>query len=72
MVRDERWKCVEYLGDNIGQLFDLENDPDELTNLWDDPAQATRKADFARQLLDTLIALSPRAHVPWNKGAPKL
>ncbi len=50
MVRDERWKCVEYLGDNIGQLFDLENDPDELQNLWGDPEHAA----IQRELLDAI------------------
>ena len=34
MVRDERYKLVEYLGTGEGQLFDLETDPDELSDLW--------------------------------------
>jgi arylsulfatase A-like enzyme len=35
MVRDERWKLIQYraAGSNNTQLFDLANDPDELRNL---------------------------------------
>ena len=36
MVRDERWKYVEF-PDASPLLFDLVNDPDELHNLADDP-----------------------------------
>ena len=35
MVREERWKYVELLDSDQGQLFDLSADPDELVNLWD-------------------------------------
>ena len=39
MVRDERWKLIEYNagGTRNTQLFDLQNDPDELHNLATDP-----------------------------------
>lgn len=38
MVRDERWKLIEYFvgGEHHTQLFDLATDPDELLNLADD------------------------------------
>jgi arylsulfatase A-like enzyme len=41
-VRDERWKLIRYPQINHTQLFDLKNDPDELHNLADDPAQSPR------------------------------
>ena len=37
MIRDDRYKLIVYHGHDIGELFDLENDPDEFDNLWDDP-----------------------------------
>jgi arylsulfatase A-like enzyme len=50
MVRDRHWKLVHYKGESYGQLFDLDADPGEVRNLWDDPkCQAVRQ-----QLLDTL------------------
>ena len=33
MIRDNRWKLIYYPVGNFFQLFDLENDPQELTNL---------------------------------------
>ncbi len=40
-VRDKRWKLIEYRvkGESHTQLFDVENDPHERTNLADVPAQ---------------------------------
>ena len=35
MVRDKQWKLVHFLDEPYGQLFDLQNDPDEIDNLWD-------------------------------------
>ena len=40
MIRDERYKLVVYHGHNTGELFDLQTDPNEFENLWDDPAHA--------------------------------
>ena len=37
-VQDGRWKLIRYPKLHYNQLFDLENDPDELLNLADDPA----------------------------------
>ena len=41
-VRDERWKLIEYVVENRRhtQLFDLQVDPWELTNLASEPAHA--------------------------------
>lgn len=38
MIRDRRYKLVVYHDLDKGELFDLENDPGEFENLWDDPA----------------------------------
>ena len=43
MLRTRDYKCVEFLGEERGLLFDLKADPDELVNLWDDPAQTERR-----------------------------
>ena len=37
MVRDHRYKLVEFIDTDQGQLFDVEEDPSELHNLWDAP-----------------------------------
>jgi hypothetical protein len=42
---------VHFLGEEYGQLFDLNNDPKEIENRWDDPAVETIK----REMLDHLL-----------------
>jgi arylsulfatase A-like enzyme len=41
-VRDDRWKLIRYPQVDKTQLFDLRNDPDEITNLADRPEYAAR------------------------------
>jgi arylsulfatase A-like enzyme len=52
MVRDERWKLIEYqaAGTRNTQLFDLAGDPDEMRNLAFDP-QAQAELARLRKLL---------------------
>ena len=50
MVRSENWKLVHFLGESYGQLFDLQNDPDEVHDRWDDPAHRPTR----QHLLDEL------------------
>ncbi|MDR5858152.1 sulfatase-like hydrolase/transferase [Halomonas eurihalina] len=51
MVRDERWKLVEFIDSDEGQLFDMQRDPGEMYNLWDDETVAA-----IRQHLQEVIA----------------
>ena len=39
----------------LGELYDLETDPDENDNLWDKPEAAALQADMTRKLLDLMI-----------------
>ena len=65
MIRSEDYKLVHYLGDDCGQLFDLRNDPQELTNLWDDPEFGQERRELLGAIGDWLIGSSyqssPRA-----------
>jgi arylsulfatase A-like enzyme len=49
MVRSRRWKYVNYL-DYPPQLFDLENDPEELNDLAGNPKYADVEATMRRRL----------------------
>ena len=49
-LRTDRYKYVEYFTDGDRQLFDLQTDPYELTNLIDDPAHAAVVADLSARL----------------------
>ena len=48
---EDRYKLTVYHRRNYGELFDLEEDPGELRNLWDDPAAANLKSEMVRRLL---------------------
>jgi arylsulfatase len=50
MVRSKEWKLVHFLGEDFGQLFNLEEDPGELCNLWDEP----ELEEIKRSLLDVM------------------
>lgn len=50
MVRNDGWKLVHFLEEPWGQLFDLNSDPTEINNLWDDADAVGIKRD----MLDTL------------------
>ena len=52
MVRSKDWKLVHFLGEDFGQLFDLDNDPGEVDNKWDDPSAQGIK----RKMMDHLLA----------------
>lgn len=54
MMRDQRHKLVVYHGTELGELFDLEEDPWEFHNLWDDCGRAEIRFRLVRQSFDAL------------------
>jgi arylsulfatase A-like enzyme len=61
---DKRWRFSVYRGVPWGELYDLEADPHELDNLWDDPASAPRKLDLTERLLQKMMGLAERSPRP--------
>jgi len=55
----DRYKLTVYQGQDYGELFDLEKDPGELTNLWDRKDFADLKNSLTTQLLHAMIAAEP-------------
>lgn len=63
MLRDECWKLVVYHGHDIGELFDLESDPGEFHNLWNDPEHQETRFKLLKQSFDALafaVDLGPK------------
>ena len=54
MVRSERFKQVIYHGHGLGELFDLEDDPGEFNNLWDDSRMARVRQEHMVMNFDAL------------------
>jgi arylsulfatase A-like enzyme len=52
MMRTSTHKLVYYIGQEQGELYDLERDPGELHNLWSDPAHTQVKNGLLLNLLD--------------------
>ena len=55
MYRDDRYKLVVYHGHDLGELYDLHNDPDEFNNLWDEPEFLALRGELIRRSFDASI-----------------
>ena len=58
MYYDGRHKAAVYQGHEIGELYDLREDPGEFDNLWDRPACRELKAEMVRRAFDAYLATS--------------
>ncbi len=56
---DRRYKLTVYRDAECGELFDLEQDPGEVQNLWDDPAAAALKADLLHRFMQAELQREP-------------
>jgi len=55
MVRTRDWKLVHYLDQPWGELYDLQNDPREVRNLWNDPTYDDIRGELLAVLRDWRI-----------------
>lgn len=55
----DRYKITVYWNQPYGELFDLETDPGELHNLWDEPEVGELKAGLIRKLVDGMMGNEP-------------
>jgi arylsulfatase A-like enzyme len=49
---DEHYKLTVYRDRSYGELFDLQADPGELRNLWDDPTASALKAEILQRFIN--------------------
>jgi len=56
---DERYKLTVYYGRDYGELFDLQEDPGEVRNLWDSEAHIELKASLVMALLQAEMGKEP-------------
>jgi len=55
MLVTDRWKLIHYGSAPYGELYHIENDPEDLSNLWDDPEYADVRRELTERLLAELI-----------------
>ena len=65
---DRRYKLTVYRDRSYGELFDLEEDPGEIENLWDDPAAAGLKLRLLHNALSYELRREP-TRMPRVAGA---
>ena len=65
MYRDRRYKLVVYHGHGLGELYDLQEDPGEFCNLWDDLGHQAVKLNLMQRSFDaSMLAM--------DKGPPRI
>jgi arylsulfatase A-like enzyme len=65
---DGRYRLSVFHGTGWGELYDLESDPGEFDNLWDDPAHAKTRATMTERLLLTEIEHIDRVPLPTRRA----
>ena len=60
----DRHRLSVWSDSDWGELYDLANDPHELTNLWDDASAAPLKAGLIEQLTQEMVAKQSRSPLP--------
>jgi len=65
---NDRYKLTVYRDAPYGELFDLEADPGELRNLWDDPASAELRSRLLLEFMQAEIQREP-TRMPRIAGA---
>lgn len=55
MIRTREWKCIQYTGTTTGQLFNMQSDPHEENDLWEDPASASTRDGLINRIAEWRI-----------------
>src|SRR5450755_149121 len=66
ITRRHRMTIAE--GDLYGELYDLQSDPHEMDNLFDDPAQRVVRADLMERLAYREMELVDRSPLPMGRA----
>ena len=65
---DERYKITVYRDQPYGELFDLEQDPGETNNLWDEPSAVALKCEVLHRFMNAELLREP-TRMPRVAGA---
>ena len=65
---DGRYRVSVFHGTGWGELYDLQDDPGEFDNLWDNPAHAKTRSRMIEQLLLAEIEHVDRVPLPTRRA----
>jgi arylsulfatase A-like enzyme len=63
-LRDQRHRLTVYDGQPWGELYDLQQDPQELRNLWADPSAQDLRAQLMERLVRAMLAAADTSPYP--------
>lgn len=61
---DGHWRMTLWEGQPFGELYNLDQDPGEIVNLWHDPASRAKRAELSERMLWKMIELQDRSPFP--------
>ena len=64
----QRWRMTIAQDDPYGELYDLQNDRDEMENLFEDTAHWSVRAELMEKLAYRLMELSDRSPLPIGRA----
>ncbi len=56
---DKRYKITTYMDRNYGEIFDLQKDPKEINNLWNNPDSQVLKTELLQKLISAEMKKEP-------------
>jgi arylsulfatase len=68
MIRTKQFKLVAYHGEKTGELYDLDTNPNESVNVWNNPEYQTTKLELYQRLCDRMaetVDPLPKRQSPW-------
>lgn len=71
MIRSQRYKLVHFVDSVEGQLFDMDNDPQEICSLWNSPAHQAIKQELIAEIMNWRIRSSLKTQ-GWTLASVKL
>ena len=60
----DKWRLSVWEGSDWGELYNLAEDPEEMTNLWSDPDHGAMRQSLLHRLLREMISLRDRSLTP--------
>ena len=72
MITDGRFKVISYHERDYGEAYDLQADPHELENLWDNGERRAERDALLAKLAEHRLGRCPYIDAKWNTNAPAI